>query len=131
MTDRTNMTLQEMSANPYDPIVEILEEARGIITDGWAQGAFYREGGAYCTTGAIAESSGIMIETDEGGKAPDTTATGHDLYIEACWHVADAIKLESDKPVDDALAQWNDEPWRTRDEVVEAFTAAVKERQER
>lgn len=78
---------------------QILTEARELVSKGWVQGEYERDG-CYCLVGAINEVRG-----DSHG------------YAEA---IGTMFKL-----IGNSLSDWNDMPERTQAEVVAAFDKAI------
>jgi hypothetical protein len=131
----------------------VLEKARALIAEGWVQDAFYvvrgRNGesrpvspfglllltrtdvvGA-CLVGAIAHASGSVDRRDRRGHAA--------LAVDTLWHtlsedstydrlpgvLADAVHPAARAARVRELARWNDEPTRTREDVLGLLDRAV------
>jgi hypothetical protein len=131
----------------------VLERARGLIAQGWVQDAFYvvrgRNGesrpvspfglvlltrtdvvGA-CLVGAVAHASGSVERRDRRGQAA--------LAVDTLWHTLaedpsyerlptapyDAVHPAARAARVRELARWNDEPVRSRDEVLGLIDRAV------
>jgi hypothetical protein len=131
----------------------VLERARALIAQGWVQDAFYvvrgRNGesrpvspfgllmltrtdvvGA-CLVGAVAHASGSVDRRDRRGQAA--------LAVDSLWHTLaedpsyervptapyDAVHPAARAARVRELARWNDEPARTRDEVLGLVDRAV------
>jgi hypothetical protein len=131
----------------------VLERARALIAQGWVQDAFYvvrgRNGenrpvspfglllltrtdvvGA-CLVGAVAHASGSVDRRDRRGQAA--------LAVDSLWHTLaeqpsyERVPTTPYDPVHPAaraarvreLARWNDEPTRSRDEVLGLIDRAV------
>ena len=131
----------------------VLERARTLIAQGWVQDAFYvvrgRNGesrpvspfglvlltrtdvvGA-CLVGAVAHASGSVERRDRRGQAA--------LAVDTLWHTLaedpsyervptapyDAVHPAARAARVRELARWNDEPARTRDEVLGLVDRAV------
>ena len=131
----------------------VLERARALIAQGWVQDAFYvvrgRNGesrpvspfglllltrtdvvGA-CLVGAVAHASGSVDRRDRRGQAA--------LAVDTLWHTLaedpsyervptapyDAVHPAARAARVRELARWNDEPTRTRDEVLGLVDRAV------
>jgi hypothetical protein len=127
----------------------LLERARALIAQGWVQDAFYvvrgRNGEARpvspfglllltrsdvvgaCLVGAVAHASGSMDRRDRRGQAA--------LAVDTLWQTLaeDIVPISPADSVHPAaraarvreLAQWNDEPTRTREDVLGLFDRAV------
>ena len=131
----------------------VLEQARALIAQGWVQDAFYvvrgRNGerrpvspfglllltrtdvvGA-CLVGAVAHASGSVDRRDRRGQAA--------LAVDSLWHTLaedpsyervptapfDAVHPAARAARVRELARWNDEPARTRDDVLGLVDRAV------
>jgi hypothetical protein len=131
----------------------VLERARALISEGWVQDAFYlvrgRDGesrpvspfglllltrtdvvGA-CLVGAVAHASGSVDRRDRRGQAA--------LAVDTLWHtlaedhaydrvssvLADAVHPAARAARVRELARWNDEPTRSRDDVLGLLDRAV------
>ena len=131
----------------------VLERARALIAQGWVQDAFYvvrgRNGdrrpvspfglllltrtdvvGA-CLVGAVAHASGSVDRRDRRGQAA--------LAVDSLWHTLaedpsyervptapfDAVHPAARAARVRELARWNDEPARTRDDVLGLVDRAV------
>ncbi len=131
----------------------VLEKARALIAEGWVQDAFYvvrgRNGesrpvspfglllltrtdvvGA-CLVGAVAHASGSVERRDRRGQAA--------LAVDTLWHtlaedhgydrmpsmLADAVHPAARAARVRELARWNDEPTRTRTDVLGLLDRAV------
>jgi hypothetical protein len=127
----------------------LLERARALVAQGWVQDAFYvvrgRNGEARpvspfglllltrsdvvgaCLVGAVAHASGTMERRDRRGQAA--------LAVDTLWQTLaeDIVPISPADSVHPAaraarvreLAQWNDEPTRTREDVLGLFDRAV------
>jgi hypothetical protein len=127
----------------------LLERARALVAQGWVQDAFYvvrgRNGEARpvspfglllltrsdvvgaCLVGAVAHASGSMDRRDRRGQAA--------LAVDTLWQTLaeDIVPISPADSVHPAaraarvreLAQWNDEPTRTREDVLGLFDRAV------
>ena len=83
----------------------ILREARKLVAAGWTQGRFVREIGGqkcYCAEGAIMEAA---------------------YSVGAAWWLAAGALCKA--AASRSLANWNDAPERTKDEVLAAFDKAI------
>jgi hypothetical protein len=127
----------------------LLEQARALVAQGWVQDAFYvvrgRNGEARpvspfglllltrsdvvgaCLVGAVAHASASLERRDRRGQAA--------LAVDTLWQTLaeDIVPISPADPVHPAaraarvreLAQWNDEPTRTREDVLGLFDRAV------
>lgn len=127
----------------------VLERARALVAQGWVQDAFYvvrgRNGEARpvspfglllltrsdvvgaCLVGAVAHASGSLERRDRRGPAA--------LAVDTLWQTLaqDIVPISPADSVHPAaraarvreLAQWNDEPTRTREDVLGLFDRAV------
>ena len=103
-----------------------LKKARKLVKRGWAQQNYraydYSTGGmCYCLTGAIL-AAGMKDPEDLG-----TPLLVDSLGVEAALSVADAAIPDLPCPdmVWGELANWNDAPERTQEEVLLAFDDAI------
>lgn len=108
----------ELNANMDTTTIEILKEARRrIIEKGWSQGALYRDFKgepiifskgrvicSFCTMGAVLFSSKGM----------------NSYYTDRALEV-----LERFVP-DGLIPRWNDDPTRTKEEVIALFDRAIE-----
>jgi hypothetical protein len=131
----------------------VLERARALIVQGWVQDAFYvvrgRNGDSRpvspfglllltrtdvvgaCLVGAVAHASGSVDRRDRRGQAA--------LAVDTLWHTLaedpsyervptapyDAVHPAARAARVRELARWNDEPVRSRDEVLGLIDRAV------
>lgn len=86
-------------------VLDVLKGARELVAKGWTQGAFQR-GGCYCALGAIIKAAEPVSEA---------RLVAED---EAVRHLQDLVGNYVD--------EWNDEDYRTQDEVVAAFDKAIE-----
>jgi hypothetical protein len=100
---------------------EVLMDARGRIQQGWCQGADARDadGRRVAPWSPDARSWSVLgaLVASEGDLDVRAHATGAELG-RAVSVLAEAVGSSS-------LQAWNDEPERTRDEVVAAFDRAL------
>ncbi|MGH9059756.1 MAG: DUF6197 family protein, partial [Acidimicrobiales bacterium] len=102
-------------ATPGLVVMPVSEEARTLLgaaelllTEGWCQGEFQSVWGR-CAMWGIVETA---VRDDPGGVGPQPLAVAQRL----CRHLG----LDATEPVT-CLAQWNDVPGRTLEEVVGAL----------
>ena len=111
--------------------LEVLKKARGLIETRWVKGALMRRPGylqhrdennpqeyGYCAIGAIGKAQGMDWEDPR--------------YDLARWNLDmnDLLALMGFASVNglanaDKIASWNDDPNRTKEEVLAAFDAAI------
>lgn len=95
----------------------VLRKAQELIKKGWTQGLSQErtpDGVSYCTIGAISMASfslGGFYYSDEA-------------FAVACTVLRNVIEPDTEIPL--SLATWNDDKTRTKEQVVEAFGAAVE-----
>lgn len=94
-----------------------LIEARQKISEGWTQGAYAR----------------MSNEVDDGGKV------SADSRLATCWCSVGAVSAVSPRPYETLrklketlggvstadIIQWNDDPTRTKEEVLDLFDRAI------
>ena len=100
----------------------VLDLARELIADGWTQGAYVRSGSGWavpidsrsvrrvCAAGAL----------DRAGWALDVSFADRELV--RAWLLT-FLEIDGLDPC--ALERWNDEPGRTRDEVLALYDRAL------
>lgn len=96
--------------------VEVLRKAKALIEErGWTQGEYVSRDGAHCARGACYVASGSHVLP--------MYPVGHidDSANDAQYALASAIGKELLHSVSD----WNDEPGRTKKEVLAAFDKAI------
>jgi hypothetical protein len=103
---------------------ELLLRARQLLIErGWCQGALFEtEQGPYCAMGAIryaAKEAGIPEFRNVGSR---TNAT---IIETKGTPIASAVATLRDEVEADGIAGWNDENFRTKDEVLDAFCKAA------
>jgi hypothetical protein len=131
----------------------VLERARALIAQGWVQDAFYvvrgRNGEARpvspfglllltrtdvvgaCLVGAVAHASGSVDRRDRRGQAAVAVDTlWHTLAEDPSYERVPTAPYDAVHPAARAarvreLARWNDEPTRSRDEVLGLVDRAV------
>lgn len=126
---------------------ELLEQARALVAHGWVQDAFYVVRGRHgetrpvspfgllllsradvvgaCLVGAVAHASAAVDRRDRRGRAA--------LAVDTLWESLQpdpAARADIAHPAVRSarvrdLARWNDEPGRSRDEVVELLDRAI------
>ena len=90
-------------------IDETLDAAAELIEqDGWMQGGYHRDG-KHCVLGAIA---GVIDGVDH---------TDTSLIEQLLWRERDAHRALSETLGTSEIADWNDDPKRTKAEVVAAL----------
>lgn len=126
-----------------DNTATILRLAANRIREaGWTQGEFYRtpescdngDPAGYCVLGAIYVSSGIALDFDEyqNRYVPVLPTNGYGRYTPEAQSLEDAFNdavyrlAEQNDAGRYGLATWNDEPQRTKDEVITALEAAAE-----
>lgn len=93
-------------------ISEVLIRAKDeLLTRGWCQGTYRNDAAAVCALGAIIAASCDAPSVDFG--------TGFVIRAEAALHRAIGLS-----PLRGVM-QWNDEPTRTPEQVLDAFDAAI------
>lgn len=95
----------------------VLRKARELIEKGWTQGLSQErtpDGIRYCTIGAISQASHSLNNHFYSDEAFD----------EACSILRNTIQAKPDAPL--GLTAWNDNPTRTKEQVIAAFGAAVE-----
>jgi hypothetical protein len=125
----------------------LLEQARALVADGWVQDAFYMVRGRHgetrpvspfgllllsradvvgaCLVGAVAHASAAVDRRERRGRAA--------LAVDTLWEVLrqdPAERADTAHPAARAarvreLARWNDEPGRSRQEVVDLLDRAI------
>lgn len=98
------MTKQPALKEARADVVSVLKEARALLVkDGWCQGA-YERGKACCALGAIRKAAKITSD----------------------WHPATrALAAIVGYPAP-AISVWNDDPCRTKKDVLAAFNSAIR-----
>jgi hypothetical protein len=87
-----------------DQVADVLDDAADLLErDGWVQGHLHNQDG-YCMEGALAQV------------CPSTHLYG--LF----WEAMAVLSLHLYSVVD----RWNDDPFRTKQQVLDAFRAAAK-----
>lgn len=106
----------------------ILKQARERLAENWSRLYGYGDPatGKCCVIGAInIEAHGGVW----GSHYTETLHIGTPAYV-AAEYVADAVGLDydGDRPnyLDDAIADWNDDPARAKEEVLAAFEKAIE-----
>jgi hypothetical protein len=102
--------------------VELLHRARELVRSGWSQHADARtaegaEAQPWQETAAAWSLLGSLVAALE-----ERSDGGRELPLD---HLAAALNELAKFVDDDSLANWNDEPSRTRDEVAGALEAAA------
>jgi hypothetical protein len=94
-----------------DPARDVLVEAkRLLIESGWCQGD-YHKGDTFCSVGAMSRSANRMLPA--GVDLTSQFPPYRDAYIRLMKIVGGAVSL------------WNDQPIRTKAEVLAAFDRAI------
>lgn len=124
---------------------EYLQQARALVEKGWCQGAYYinedgtrasmrREAAAYCMMGAIERCGHIealkTAKLKEEKGAPFFSGSGFwsNPDFLAVINLLQNETMESDgqgTTVCSGIIMWNDDPARTKEEVLAAFDAAI------
>lgn len=102
---------------------ELLQRARLSVMDGWCQGSYYEDAnGNPCGRVHAARhcAMGALIQASVG--YGDTFAT-HSFSRAARMLQDQVTRLEGNGLVN--VQQWNDEPGRTKQEVVELYNKAL------
>lgn len=114
--------------------------AEVLERDGWTQKLYHDEFGCHCAEGAIALSVGQHVHVPDGADA-DWWANHPDAELLSCadwswfavpgtpawdrrWEAEAALARHLGIPRD-GVANWNDQPGRTKAEVVAALRAAA------
>ena len=102
--------------------VDLLQRACELVRSGWSQHADARSADGDevkpWQEAAVAWSLlGALVAALE-----EQADHGRELPLE---HLAAALNELADRIDDDSLANWNDEPTRTRDDVIDALDAAA------
>ena len=105
-------------APPKDPR-ELLKRARALVEGGWCQGRAFQHSVAtgkmqYCMVGALSEAAGRNNFHSE-----------LELYIADSGFVATAFRRLTIAVGYASIPGWNDQPERTRGEVLAAFDRAI------
>jgi hypothetical protein len=103
--------------------VELLRRASGLIRRGWAQHAESRDGAGaevepWLPAATCWSLLGALVAALE-----EQTVRGEDLPLAQLADALDALALFVDS---DSLADWNDDPKRTRDDVLSVLEAAAE-----
>lgn len=105
-----------------DPVLALLVRGRELIEGGWTQGVFARipsgtwadvmhpEASAFCSTGALWRA--------QYERTPAITIEGHANVIVAVTWLGMVVGC--------SVPSWNDDPCRTKQEVVDAFNLAIQ-----
>src|SRR6185295_11040321 len=105
-------------------VLQILQEARALIAKGWTQGTYYTpDKSKFCLVGALSEASGPL----------DTHTLATDVRIQAYRKAAEAVAkglmVDSTPGEHDefyiGLVPFNDQPGRTKDEVLALIDKAI------
>lgn len=93
-------------------VIETLSKARGLLeTKGWVQGT-YRDSNGFCLVGAIQEVKDSFYPT---GIYPHLLQSVLDTGYEIDYSIHDDVPL----------FDWNDEPNRTMEEVLELIDTTI------
>jgi hypothetical protein len=121
-----------MSTEPTTPQALLARAAEVITERGWYQGSWTNDEGCVCTWGALnvaaAEAAGLDLDA-EAPKPPDPDffpARLYNVYVAAEMDLLNAISGGRDD-VDGCrgIAEWNDTPGRTQDEVQDLLRCAA------
>lgn len=96
----------------------VLNEAADLIEKrGHIKGTFFKTGGGFCAMGAIRHAAGMP-----------SSPGWHERVAAARRAAASILFLPTDHLFDYGLSNWNDKPYRTKEEVVAVLRkAAAKE----
>jgi hypothetical protein len=101
-----------------DPVRDLLIKARGLLVDkGWCQGDYVKDG-ALCCLGAIGAACGGTADDPFLKRRIMRTVAQSDTYHAGYCRLADAIG-------GDLISAWNDDNYRTKEEVLAAFDRAI------
>ena len=100
-------------------VLEGLENARDRLRKGWLQGTYAKDARGFESLGWLPSAE---VAWDATGACRAAVGPGHWLQLQ------EVVRKSLGVP---SLHEWNDAPERTQDEVVEAFTTAIKETQTR
>lgn len=113
--------------NQSKTLLQILTEARELVSRGWMQGHYYDpETHCYCATGAIMRAVGYLLPV--GIPSPDCMLRREDMLIaiERVEQVEQAISAARFPMLGYlSLAIWNDQPTTTQADVVALFDRAI------
>ncbi len=99
----------------YGPsVLDVLVDARGLVQAGWTQGAYARNAAGKCT---IPSDSDAVSFCALGALAK--------LVSRESWLFTPARKALESALGTTAVSEWNDEPGRTREEVLAVFDGAI------
>lgn len=99
-----------------DETRKLLSAAKGVVSQGWCQGTLNTDSGDVCLMGAVFEAS------DESPRSRGI-AVAFDVLCEAAHLSLTSLPSNYKHP----LADWNDAPERTQEEVVALFDKALTE----
>lgn len=103
-----------VETKPESEELTVLRRARALIAGGWTQGAYMSVGffgRRYCAVGAIAYSAGLV--------------PGLDTSTPAMTDARRALRTASGMEYYEGIETWNDNPRRTKQEVLAAFDRAI------
>lgn len=110
--------------NQSKTLLQILTEARELVSRGWMQGHYYDpETHCYCATGAIMRAVGYLLPV--GIPSPDCMLLRESMLV-AIERMERAMP-QSRFPMPGylSLACWNDQPTTTQADVVALFDRAI------
>lgn len=109
----------------HEAVARVLDDAADLIErDGWCQRQLGTPDGRVCTMGAIAKTLGCY-ETQPSGFG----AWGNDYHVTALVQSSNRALvevIEADPALLWPVPAWNDDPARTKQEVLDALRAAAK-----
>lgn len=98
---------------------EILTNARGVVSNGWCQGAYYDGNGSYCSIGALSKALQSSPQVLEGER-----------YREAYMYLNNHLPaLGFDNGQD--VVDFNDDPATTQQDVLNLFDKAIASAEEK
>lgn len=99
---------------------DVLEKAADLLeTQGWCQDVYRNKAGELCSIGAVRTA----IWGDARMRTTTTNKDDVELANRTLAVLADKVGVEPGS----VGTEWNDDPWRTKEEVVDAFKHAAKD----
>lgn len=102
---------------------QVLQDARRLIEEkGWIQGLYHSERG-YCVSGAIYQAGGwrCVVYQTNSAEAYQTNSAEALVAADRAWSA-----LQKEIGFAQSIAGWNDEPGRTKEEVLATFDRAIE-----
>ena len=98
----------------------VLKRARNLIeVEGWVQDTYFEIGKGRCSLGAIS------LAASEREAVLGLRAT-HDMYVPARSLLAETIEVDEVVDPYSVIVEWNDDPERTVEEVLDMFEKTIK-----